>query len=132
EALSMADTLAIMIDGRIVQYGRPQDVYDRPATVHVARFFGSPPMNVLEGDMHLLGIRPEHVHPDPNAALRGTVLSVQSTGADRFARASTMRGDVVLRLPSGAPDAALGEEIGIAFDAAHVRHYDRSTGEVLT
>lgn len=131
EALSMADTLAIMIDGRIVQYGRPQDVYDSPANVQVARFFGSPPMNVLDGDMQLLGIRPEHVHPDPNAALRGTIVSVESTGADRFARVSSARGEIVLRLPAGARQAAQGDEIGIAFDDAQIRRYDRSTGELL-
>lgn len=130
EALSMADTLAIMIDGRIVQYGMPQDVYDSPANVRIARFFGSPPMNVIDGDMHLLGIRPEHVHIDPASALHGTIVSVQSTGADRFARAATPRGEAVLRLPAGQ-QPEIGSEIGLAFDAAYIRRYDRSTGELL-
>ena len=128
----MADTLAIMIDGRIVQYGAPQQIYDFPANVHVARFLGSPPMNVIDGDMHLLGIRPEHVLIDPASALRGKVVSVQSTGADRFVRAQTPAGDVVLRLPDGQAHAACGDEIGLAFAQSHVRRYDRSTGDILT
>lgn len=132
EALSIADRLAIMIDGRIVQYGAPQDVYDFPVNVRVARFLGSPPMNVIDGDMHLLGIRPEHVHFDANAQLRGRVIAVQSTGIDRFVHASTPRGDVVLRLLAQQPRPASGEEIGISFDDAGVRRFDRTTGTLLT
>ncbi len=131
EALSIADNLAIMFEGRIAQYGRPQQVYDFPANVLVARFFGSPPMNLIDGDMHLLGIRAEHVRIDARAPLRGCVVSVQTTGSDRFVRAHTARGDMVLRLPAGAHPAQ-GEEIGIAFDDAHVRRFDRSMGTLLT
>lgn len=131
EALSMGDTLAIMIDGRIVQYGDPQHVYDFPANLNVARFLGSPPMNVIDDDMHVLGIRAEHVLIDPNSALRGTIVSVQSTGGDRFVRTKTARGEIVLRLPAGqAP--TVGDEIGIAFEQTRLRHYDRSTGDLRT
>lgn len=132
EALSIADSLAIMIDGRIVQYGAPQDVYDSPRSVEVARFLGSPPMNLIDGDMHLLGIRPEHVRLDPNAALRGRVASIESTGADRFVRASTARGEVVIRLAAEQRQPAAGEDVGIAFEDARVRRFDRSTGRLLT
>lgn len=132
EALSIADRLAIMIDGRIAQYGSPQDVYDFPIDVQVARFLGSPPMNVIDGDAHMLGIRPEHVRIDANAALRGRVVSNESTGADRFLHASTPRGEIVLRLPADRPQPAPGEEIGITFDEARIRRFDRSTGKLLT
>lgn len=132
EALTIADRLAIMIDGRIVQHGTPQEVYDSPNDVQVARFLGSPPMNVIDGDMHLLGIRPEHVDLDANAALRGRVVSIESTGADRFVHASTPRGEIVLRLSVNRPQPAAGEEVGISFDEQRVRRFDRSTGKLLT
>jgi ABC-type sugar transport system ATPase subunit len=132
EALSIADRLAIMIDGRIEQYGAPQDVYDSPASVQIARFLGSPPMNVIDGDMHLLGIRPEHIRIDAPATLRGRVVSLQSTGADRFVRVHTPRGELVARLPEGQPQPAIGEELGVAFDDARIRRYDRSTGRLLS
>ena len=48
EAMTMADKVVVMQDGAIVQIGSPDDVYHRPASVFVARFFGSPPMNVLQ------------------------------------------------------------------------------------
>lgn len=89
-------------------------------------------MNVIDGEMHLLGIRPEHVSIDGSAALRGRVVSIESSGADRFVHASTPRGEIVLRLPSDRPQPAIGEEAGIAFDDARIRRFDRSTGKLLT
>lgn len=131
EALAIADTLAIMIDGRIVQYGDPQRIYDFPGSIEVARFLGSPPMNVIDDDMHLLGIRPERVHIDSQARLRGVITGLQRTGADRFLRARTPRGEIVLRLLEGQSVPESGSEIGIAFEQTDVRRYDRSTGLLL-
>ena len=47
EAMSMADKIAVMNRGVIEQFGTPQEIYDRPATMFVADFIGSPPMNFL-------------------------------------------------------------------------------------
>ncbi|MCZ3045365.1 sugar ABC transporter ATP-binding protein, partial [Acinetobacter baumannii] len=47
EAMSMADQIAVMNKGRVEQIGTPQEVYDRPASMFVADFIGSPPMNFL-------------------------------------------------------------------------------------
>ena len=49
EAMTMADRVAIMDGGRLQQLGSPQAVYDRPANLFVARFVGSPPMNIISG-----------------------------------------------------------------------------------
>jgi multiple sugar transport system ATP-binding protein len=49
EAMTMADRIAVMNDGRIEQLGRPLELYDRPANLFVAQFIGSPAMNVIEG-----------------------------------------------------------------------------------
>jgi ABC-type sugar transport system ATPase subunit len=49
EAMTMADRVVVMRDGRIQQVGRPADVYRRPANRFIATFVGSPPMNILEG-----------------------------------------------------------------------------------
>src|ERR1700678_1595371 len=47
EAMSMADRIAVMNAGEIEQIGEPQEIYDRPASMFVADFIGSPPMNFL-------------------------------------------------------------------------------------
>ena len=49
EAMTMAHRVAIMEAGRLQQVGSPQAVYDRPANLFVARFVGSPPMNIISG-----------------------------------------------------------------------------------
>src|SRR3989440_9591608 len=49
EAMTMADRIAVMHDGRIEQLGEPLELYDRPATLFVAQFIGSPAMNVFPG-----------------------------------------------------------------------------------
>src|SRR5262245_13836232 len=49
EAMTMADRIAVMNEGRIEQLGRPLELYDRPANLFVAQFIGSPAMNVFDG-----------------------------------------------------------------------------------
>lgn len=62
EAMTLAHRIAVMSSGKILQYGTPSDIYNRPANRFVASFVGSPPMNILEqADGTALAIRPEHV-----------------------------------------------------------------------
>ncbi len=55
EALSVCDRLAVMQSGKLMQVGRPEEIYYRPATVFVAGFVGTPPMNLLDGKIEDLG-----------------------------------------------------------------------------
>jgi len=52
EAMTMADKIVVMQDGRIEQIGTPLELYDRPANLFVAQFIGSPAMNVITGTLH--------------------------------------------------------------------------------
>jgi multiple sugar transport system ATP-binding protein len=84
EAMTLGDRIAVISDGRLEQLGPPQDVYDRPDSVFVAGFIGSPAMNLLRGRAHagrvtagdlmierpgvadgelIVGIRPEALGP---------------------------------------------------------------------
>jgi multiple sugar transport system ATP-binding protein len=51
EAMTMGDRVAVMRSGRLLQCGRPQDVYNSPASLFVAAFIGSPAMNLYQGEM---------------------------------------------------------------------------------
>jgi multiple sugar transport system ATP-binding protein len=51
EALSISDRIAVMRQGRVEQYGTPEAVYARPISTYVARFIGSPPMDILRGEI---------------------------------------------------------------------------------
>ncbi|MGE5792446.1 MAG: sn-glycerol-3-phosphate import ATP-binding protein UgpC [Bacteroidota bacterium] len=67
EAMTLAQRMIVMNAGRAEQIGAPLEVYARPATVFVAGFIGSPPMNLIpaqrDGRDVLLGVRPEHLEP---------------------------------------------------------------------
>ncbi len=52
EAMTMADRIAVFLDGRIAQVGTPHEIFERPASTSVAAFIGSPPMNLLPGEVH--------------------------------------------------------------------------------
>lgn len=51
EAMSISDLIVVMKDGVVQQIGKPQDVYDRPANLFVAKFLGTPPINVFDGEI---------------------------------------------------------------------------------
>ena len=129
EALTSGDRLAIMMNGKILQCDEPQRVYDYPASTSVARFFGTPPMNLLDDGMETLGIRPENISLQNGGPLRGRVLSVESTGPDAFVRLATPKGELVARVPAAAVPQP-GEEVAATLPQAHVRRFDRTGAAV--
>ncbi len=130
EALTAGDRLAVMIDGAILQCDAPQRVYDYPANTRVARFFGTPPMNLIDDGMETLGIRPENVRLQNGGPLRGRVVTVESTGADAFVRMQTAKGELIARVPVAAvPD--VGEEVAVTLPQEHVRRFDRAGGAAI-
>ncbi len=130
EALTSGDRLAVMIGGKILQCDTPQRVYDYPVNASVARFFGTPPMNLIDDGMEILGIRPENVRLQNEGALRGRVIAVESTGADAFVRLQTHKGELVARIPAAAAPQ-VGAEIGAALPEEHVRRFDRTAGTAI-
>ena len=89
EAMTMGSRIAVLRDGVLQQAGTPREVYDRPANLFVARFIGSPPMNVWEGEYRgrpcTVGIRPEHVYlagEGEPGAVRAIVTDVERTGRE--------------------------------------------------
>jgi multiple sugar transport system ATP-binding protein len=91
EAMSMADRIAVMNAGRVEQIGTPQEIYDRPASMFVADFIGSPPMNFLHFEAafdratgHQIPRRQHCRAGDPRGACRGTAGAGRASGAHPF------------------------------------------------
>ncbi len=104
EAMSISDMIVVMKLGVLQQIGKPQDVYDDPANLFVAKFLGTPPINVFRGTVSgeklyiggkavldvagaadgdvTVGIRPEGFIPDPKGALTCNLSSVEVMGRD--------------------------------------------------
>ncbi len=110
EAMTMADLVAVLKDGDLQQLATPADLYRKPANLFVARFCGSPPMNILDGEIsdgvlkHVggsialqrpaargpvkFGFRPEHAtiaEPGTAGALSGEVYVVELLGSESLA-----------------------------------------------
>ena len=130
----MGTRVAVMNGGRVEQVGTPQDVYARPASVFVAQFIGTPPMNVLPpgalGEVdHLVGVRPEHLAITPDGMLDATVTLVELLGHETLVFAVLADGHpVVLRLPADAAPPAPGDSIRLDAAAHHRHRFDAATG----
>ena len=62
--MGLGDRIVIMEDGIIKQMGTPKEIYDKPANLFVAKFIGSPAMNIIDKDNLFLGFRPENLEPE--------------------------------------------------------------------
>ena len=104
EAMSISDQIVVMKLGVVQQIGAPQDVYDDPANLFVAKFLGTPPINVFEGSVKdgklylgenavldvsgvadqavYVGVRPEGFVPEENGALVCKLSNVEVMGRD--------------------------------------------------
>ncbi len=104
EAMSISDMIVVMKDGIIQQIGEPQKVYDEPENLFVAKFLGTPPINIFKGNIHnsklcindvpildvkgvsdgevTVGIRPEGFMLDENGALECQLQGIEVMGRD--------------------------------------------------
>ena len=138
EAMSMADRVILLNQGRIEQNGTPVDLYETPANAFVARFIGTPPMNLLplvagEGGAvvdgtagpvvmsrdragGMLGIRPEHVRLAHGRGVPAAVESVEYLGGDSLIACRVGRAPVAVRL-AGATALARGDTAMLEWSA---------------
>jgi sn-glycerol 3-phosphate transport system ATP-binding protein len=127
EAMTMADRVVLLRNGRIEQVGSPEDLYQRPATAFTAGFIGAPPMNLIPRGDRLVGVRPEHLAIDSSGALEAVVESVEYLGADSIVAARAAERILLARLP-GHAHLNPGEAIRLAWQPQHEHHFDPRTG----
>jgi multiple sugar transport system ATP-binding protein len=153
EAMTMADRIAVMNEGRVEQLGAPLELYDGPANLFVAQFIGSPAMNVVEGVLrksssHVealghrwpigaapegsegqavkYGIRPEHIHIG-SEGIAAEVVVVEPMGAE--AELIVKVGDTPFTVKThGRSSAKPGERISLQPDARNAHVFDAATG----
>ncbi|KNY16322.1 ABC transporter ATP-binding protein [Shinella sp. SUS2] len=158
EAMQMGDKIVVMNHGVVEQFGKPQQIYDWPATKFVAQFIGSPSMNFLEfegmigiggdsvdlGGIRMtvpaaregragrltLGVRPEHVRLRDDAAYRGQVSAVEYLGTTQIVTLSTGHGELKARISSGHR-VREDELVGLDFDARTLSLFDAESGKAL-
>jgi len=132
EAMTMGTHVAVMNRGQLQQIGTPQQVYARPQTVFVARFIGTPPMNVMppglfERSEVLVGVRPEHLRLSSNGGLSLTVRMVEQLGHETLLICDAVGTRVVVRQDAEAPVPSIGAELRVDASEAHQHRFDPVT-----
>jgi len=160
EAMTMADRIVVLRDGRVEQIGPPHDLYDRPANAFVAAFIGSPAMNQLPGrkvgadvcleaggswpatEAHSIedgrrltvGIRPEHlrvVDADTPGAIKGRVEAVEFTGAETSITCDSGGTYITAVIRQRLP-LQRGDALALTVDREHLHLFDPDTGVRFT
>ena len=128
EAMTMADQVILLRDGRVEQDAAPADLYARPATVFSARFIGTPPMNILSlGETETrVGVRPEEMRLGASG-LPAVVESVEYLGADTIVTC-TIAGEKLLVRAPGRVTFAPGSETHVSWPAEATHIFDAATG----
>ena len=146
--MALSERVAVLRDGRIRQCGPPAELYARPADTFVARFVGTPPMNLLPGaalgaDARvrarlrgrdpaavLVGLRPHDLEASPadGAGLALEVALVEPAGPETWVVGSVGGHRVQARLARAAPAPAPGSAARLAFGAEALHLFDAATG----
>jgi sn-glycerol 3-phosphate transport system ATP-binding protein len=129
EAMSMADQVILMREGRVEQAAPPDELYARPATTFAARFIGTPPMSILpapDRDDLLFGVRPEDVILG-DVGLPVRVQNSEFLGADTVVTCAHGNQTLTARVPGKAVFAA-GATIHARWRAEHVHVFDAASG----
>jgi multiple sugar transport system ATP-binding protein len=149
EAMTMADRIAVMNEGRIEQLGEPLELYDRPANLFVAQFIGSPAMNIFEGIFRkdsvealgaywpcevraqegqrvAYGIRPEHLTLR-DGGITGQIEVVEPMGAETEILVK-VGGQTLTMMTHGRASVGPGERVSLAPQPSQAHLFDAASG----
>lgn len=159
EAMTMADRVIVMNNGKVEQFGAPLELYDAPENRFVASFIGSPSMNFLDGVVAqarsglefvydgvglelgpatppagpaILGIRPEHVaiSGSGEGGLQGIVTSLENTG-DRTFLVVEINGNPIGIISSLRLGVGPGETVALRLDTSKLHFFNPASGQRL-
>ena len=120
EAMTLADKIVVLRDGRVEQVGSPMELYNNPANQFVAGFLGSPSMNFFPADLlgetgnRTMGIRPEDLFVADDGPLSVQVSHVEQLGGDTNVIAHAKDHQITARL-FGQHEVAEGENLRLGF-----------------
>lgn len=145
EAMTLADRMAVFLDGNIAQTGTPEEVFNKPTSIDVAAFIGSPPMNLIDGRVEgrtmsigeyrlelpaapdhsgdvVVGIRPSHIDLCDSGLPANLYLS-ENLGEGMLLNFNVAESLVKVRLPE-VRRFRDNESVHLAFDPAYIHLFD--------
>lgn len=149
EAMTMADRIAVFMEGRIAQIGTPHDIFERPASTSVAAFIGNPPMNLLPGEVRdgklllvgadfafarplgadglvTVGLRPGALEI-ADRGIPGRVYLIEDLGEHSIVDVQVAQYLVKVRMPH-RPELREGETVRLGFAESAPHLFDRTSG----
>jgi ABC-type sugar transport system ATPase subunit len=153
----MADRIAVLNEGTVVQIGSADDIYDRPATMFVAGLIGTPSINLLNGShengtLHfddssikvaldgrsqylppqfVTGLRPEDVHPASNGEFGGEVVLIEPLGVETILHIKSGE-QMLLCTTSGMSSYTIGSTIRFNIVTEHLHFFDKETEQRIS
>ncbi|WP_390914668.1 sn-glycerol-3-phosphate ABC transporter ATP-binding protein UgpC [Pseudosulfitobacter sp. SM2401] len=146
EAMTLADKIVVLRDGRIEQVGSPIELYERPANAFVAQFIGSPKMNFFSADdlspnagetlgrelptTEQVGLRPEHlvVTDTANAVVEGRLDLIENLGEYALVHLISSTGVEFIAKTEKPPEAEKGETIGFTIKPELAHYFGAESG----
>jgi len=136
EAMTMADKIVVLSDGRIEQVGSPLELYNKPRNRFVAGFIGSPKMNFIEGaeaekfNAHAIGVRPEHFNVSKVSGMwKGTVGVSEHLGSDTFFRVQIDNTILTARV-NGEIDVHHGDTVYLDANPERIYKFDNNGNSI--
>ncbi|WP_340301210.1 ABC transporter ATP-binding protein [Roseobacter sp. HKCCD5988] len=156
EAMTMADKIAVLRDGRLEQFGTPLELFNNPNNRFVAGFIGSPAMNFLKGEIaeggvalaaggHIplgprsgvgqgdaieLGIRPRDISIAKTGGVKGEVTEVEQLGSESYIFVTLPSGEPLVIHQAGQTDIAIGQTVAVKLAPEAVHIFRADTGRV--
>ena len=130
EAMTLADRIAVLRDGMLEQVGTPAELYERPNSIFVAGFIGSPKMNFLTGKFAAdhgcttLGIRSEHIEIAETGMWNGQVIHAEDLGSDNYLFVEVGTEEPMIVRQPGKLKVALGARMGLNPMAGQLHKFD--------
>ncbi|WP_424944822.1 ABC transporter ATP-binding protein [Aliiroseovarius crassostreae] len=135
EAMTLADKIVVLRDGRVEQVGSPMELYNNPVNQFVAGFLGSPAMNFLpagllsEGDDRTMGVRPEDLFLDTDGQIAARVSHVEKLGGDTNVIAMVNDLQITARL-FGQHAVQQDQELRLGYDPQRAYYFDRDGARI--
>ena len=148
EAMSMADRIILMREGRVEHSGTPTELYEEPVSTFAARFIGTPPMNILDVSppdagfvvggiaqappdrlppgRYQLGVRPEHIRFS-DSGVPARVESIEYFGVDTITTCQVGNQRLLVRTPGRAPCAS-DETVFLSWPESAQHFFDEGSG----
>ncbi|WP_054006876.1 ABC transporter ATP-binding protein [Cypionkella psychrotolerans] len=132
EAMTLADRIAVLRDGRLEQVGSPAELYERPNSIFVAGFIGSPKMNFLTGKFAsdhgcaTLGIRSEHIDVVEGGLWTGEIVHAEDLGSDNYLFVEVGSDEPMIVRREGKLTMKVGDTVSLSPKAGQLHKFDQN------